>query len=130
MLHTYSHRCYISSTTFFAKPNLVLKQMNGSTSGPPNVIRLSKIIFLLLNQNTFLLPQLSFFYILTHLGRSGNHTTLLISLLFYIVFFNHATLDISALSITHTHIIIIIIFLITQPRGSQSWVIFHRENRI
>jgi hypothetical protein len=75
------------------------------------------------------LPQPSFF-ILTHLGCSGNHTTLLISLLFYIVFFNHATLDISALSITHTHIIIIIIFLITQPRGSQSWVIFHRENRI
>ncbi len=75
---------------------------------PPNVIRLSKTIFLLLKQNTFLLPQPSFF-ILTHLGCSGNHTTLLISLLFYIVFFYHATLDISALSITHTHIIIIII---------------------
>jgi hypothetical protein len=109
VLHTYSHRCYISSTTFFAKPNLVLKQMNGSTLGPPNVIRLSKIIFLLLNQNTFLLPQPSFFY--SHPPRVlwKSHDIINIIIILY-CFFNHATLDISALFIIHTHIIIIIIF--------------------
>jgi hypothetical protein len=133
--------CYISSTTatFFAKPTSLTNQILPSNDEQRNPVQRSvhrmsfaslKIIFLLLNQNTFLLPQLSFFYSHPPRGLWKSRDISNIIIILY-CFFNHATLDISALFIVYTHILSsLLFFLITQPRGSQSWVIFQRESRI
>ena len=108
MLHTCSHRCKLDN--FFCK-NQILSSNKWTAQRSAHRMPFAslKIIFWLLKQNTFLLPKPSFFY--SHPPRAlwKSHDIINIIIILY-WFFNHATLDISAFFITHTHIIFIIIF--------------------